>query len=82
MKTKLTDRQREIYDWILAYAKLNGAGPTVREVAAQFAMSPNGAKQHMNAMCTKGWLYGVFGDVAGTVRYYRPCCGYVVEAVG
>lgn len=78
--TDLTDRQQQFYDWILAYAKLNGGGPSVRELCDAFSMAPNGVMGHLRPLEAKGWISGVVGS-GNKIRYYRPTCGYTVEGV-
>ncbi len=51
----LTDRQRELLDWIRENSRL--AAPTVREIAAAHGIaSPNGVQCHLNALERKGYL--------------------------
>jgi repressor LexA len=53
--TKLTDRQREIYDFIKEKIESRGFGPTVREIGDAFDIkSPNGVMCHLKALVTKG----------------------------
>ena len=37
-KGELTDRQRDIYDWIAAFKVSRGYGPCVREIGSAFGM--------------------------------------------
>src|SRR5438034_3725113 len=47
----LTDRQREIFDFIRSKIFERGYGPTVRETAAAFGIrSPNGVMCHLRAL--------------------------------
>jgi repressor LexA len=50
----LTDRQREIYDFIREKIESRGYGPTVREIGLAFDIkSPNGVMCHLKALVTK-----------------------------
>src|SRR5438105_9598578 len=47
----LTDRQREIYDFIRDKIESRGYGPTVREIGLAFDIkSPNGVMCHLKAL--------------------------------
>jgi repressor LexA len=51
----LTDRQREVLDFIKANIGLYG--PTVREIAAALSISsPNGVVCHLDALERKGYI--------------------------
>jgi repressor LexA len=53
----LTDRQREIYEFIRSCIFDRGYGPTVRETADQFSIrSPNGVMCHLRALEKKGLI--------------------------
>jgi repressor LexA len=53
--SKLTPRQREIYDFIKEKIESRGYGPTVREIGDAFKIkSPNGVMCHLNALVAKG----------------------------
>lgn len=53
--TSLTERQREIYEFIREKIEVRGYGPTVREIGAGFAIrSPNGVMCHLKALEKKG----------------------------
>lgn len=53
----LTDKQRKVLDYVIAYAKENGFSPTTREIAWQFG-SPNTtvANNHLKHLATKGYI--------------------------
>ena len=56
-RAPLTDRQREIYDWIAAYYRANGSSPAIREIAKRFGIkSTNGVNDHLLSMERKGWI--------------------------
>ena len=53
--TGLTDRQAEIYAFIIAHQKLTGVPPSLREIGAHFAIkSTNGVVDHVKALVRKG----------------------------
>src|SRR5690242_7159137 len=55
--SQLTERQREIYDFIREKIETRGYGPTVREIGQAFKiMSPNGVMCHLNALVKKGLI--------------------------
>jgi repressor LexA len=57
MKLPLTDRQRQILDFILGQIDRRGIPPTIREIGAQFGISsPNGVRDHLLALQRKGYL--------------------------
>lgn len=54
---QLTERQREVYDFIREKIKGRGYGPTVREIGEQFGISsPNGVMCHLKALEKKGLI--------------------------
>src|SRR5215470_5129451 len=55
--SSLTERQREIYDFISEKIESRGYGPTVREIGLAFDIkSPNGVMCHLNALVKKGLI--------------------------
>ena len=51
----LTDRQREIYDYIVSFRSENGCSPSIPEIQRHFGIrSPNGVAGHLHALETKG----------------------------
>jgi repressor LexA len=53
----LTERQREVYEFIREKIRTRGYGPTVREIGAQFRIrSPNGVMCHLKALERKGLI--------------------------
>src|SRR5271155_4157645 len=54
---QLTERQREIYDFIRQKIDSRGYGPTVREIGLGFEIkSPNGVMCHLKALEKKGLI--------------------------
>lgn len=57
MKTKLTDRQQEILNFIQQYIDMSGYPPTLREIGKKFGISSTfGVKRHLDALVKKGYL--------------------------
>src|SRR5437764_6981157 len=55
--SQLTDRQREIYEFIREKIEGRGYGPTVREIGVAFDIkSPNGVMCHLKALEKKGLI--------------------------
>ncbi len=55
--SQLTDRQREIYEFIRLKIESRGYGPTVREIGEAFEIkSPNGVMCHLKALEKKGLI--------------------------
>lgn len=52
----LTARQREILDFVRAFAEREGVPPTVREIGARFRITPRAAFDHLAALERKGSL--------------------------
>lgn len=54
---ELTQRQREIYDFIKNFLKESGYPPTIREISENFGFSsPTGALVHIEALKNKGYI--------------------------
>jgi repressor LexA len=52
---ELTERQREILDFILAFRRENGCSPSIPEIQRRFGIrSPNGVAGHIHALEAKG----------------------------
>jgi repressor LexA len=52
----LTERQREVYDFIRDFIRTNRYPPTIREIAAHFRFSVKGSYDHVKALQRKGYL--------------------------
>lgn len=75
---ELTERQREIYEFIREKIESRGYGPTVREIGDAFKIkSPNGVMCHLKALQTKGWIKreGFSARAIQLVDYQRPTPG-------
>jgi repressor LexA len=56
MDPRLTDRQREVLDFIQSFTETHGVPPTVREIGARFHVTPRAAFDHLRALERKGYL--------------------------
>jgi repressor LexA len=57
MKRELTDRQRQVYEFLLSFWRTNGFPPSIREVAGHFGFrSTRAVVDHLNALERKGWI--------------------------
>ena len=73
--SQLTERQREIYEFIREKIESRGYGPTVREIGNAFhIMSPNGVMCHLNALVKKGLIIrqGRSARAIQLVDHHRP----------
>ncbi len=72
----LTERQKQILDYITSYLGQTGRPPTAREICRAFGFaSPRAATDHIKALVRKGYLQ----HYPGSARGIRPC---VPEAGG
>jgi repressor LexA len=53
---ELTERQREVLDFIRSFTTRNGVPPTVREIGDKFHVTPRAAFDHLRALERKGML--------------------------
>src|SRR5579863_896015 len=70
----LTERQKEIYDFIRQMIEAKGYGPTVRNIGEHFGIkSPNGVMCHLKALEKKGLIVREEG-LARTIQLvdYKP----------
>ena len=66
---ELTARQREVYDFMVAYYRERGFAPTRMEISANFGWrSDNAAQGHIDALVRKGWV----DKMPGTARAMIP----------
>jgi repressor LexA len=82
--SQLTDRQREIYEFIREKIESRGYGPTVREIGLAFDIaSPNGVMCHLHALVKKGLITRGQG-LARAIQLvdYRPTSGTTVPMLG
>lgn len=74
----LTERQREVLAFVEDFCGRQGYPPTVREVAAHFAIQPRAAVDHLAALKKKGYLHREPGLSRGLALSPRTP-GLVVE---
>jgi len=55
-RKELTNRQKEVYDFIIRYIKENGYPPTIREAAENFGIYLKAAHDHVKAIEKKGYI--------------------------
>ncbi len=56
-KKKLTERQRQILEFIEAQITERGSSPTIREIGRRFGISStNGVRTHLTALIKKGYI--------------------------
>jgi repressor LexA len=56
MEPRLTDRQREVLEFIQTFTEAHGVPPTVREIGGRFHVTPRAAFDHLRALERKGFL--------------------------
>lgn len=56
MDPRLTDRQREVLEFIQGFTEAQGVPPTVREIGGRFHVTPRAAFDHLRALERKGYL--------------------------
>ena len=74
----LTEKQQAVLDFVEEFFAQRGYPPTVREVAARFAVQPRAAADHLEALKRKGYLHREPGLSRGLVLSLRGP-GQVVE---
>lgn len=58
----LTDRQRDVADFIVAFTQNRGYPPTIREIGTNYGWTTNGVMCHLRPMRKKGWVSWVDGS--------------------
>jgi repressor LexA len=53
---KLTDRQREIYDFLIEFRRENDFAPSIREISKHFKFNLKSAHDHLKALERKAWI--------------------------
>ena len=73
MSEILTDRQRQVLDFIQQHHGQHGVAPSLREIQAHFGLaSPFGIKRHVDALIGKGALRRLEGKARGLVPANQP----------
>ncbi|EAW1261869.1 HTH domain-containing protein [Salmonella enterica] len=66
MNNKLTDRQQQVLDLLIAFRQEHGFPPTVQELAEMLGCrSPNAAAEHIRALEKKGVITRLRGTSRG-----------------
>ncbi len=60
-KFNLTEKQREIYDAIVAAQEETGVTPTQKELAAKFDIAQATVAKHLAAIERRGWIQRAAG---------------------
>lgn len=56
IKYSLTERQKEIYDYLKLYHQANGIPPMQTEAAEHFGISQASVAKHLAALERRGWV--------------------------
>ena len=56
MRPQLTNRQKEVLEFIKEFTGENGYPPTMREICDRFGFQPRAATNHVDALVRKGYL--------------------------
>lgn len=54
--TALTEKQKQVLDFLKSYSRMNGYPPTVREIGAHFGFLWAAARQHLKALERKNYI--------------------------
>ena len=70
MKNKITDRQRDIYEFIRSIIASRGIPPTLREIGERFGLrSTNGVDKHLSALEQNGFITRERGKSRGIILH-------------
>lgn len=77
LRPLMTDRQRQVYQFVKSYIERFASPPTYRDVAERFGWKPNAAYEHVSALVAKGYLQRVKlsrqgGGYALALQYNKP----------
>lgn len=53
---KLTDRQNDIFSFIVSFLSERGFPPSIREIGASFRIAPSSVLDHLKAIERKGFI--------------------------
>lgn len=53
---KLSDRQFEVFQFVVAWIKQNGFAPSRSEIARHFQFNPNAAQCHLRSLQRRGFI--------------------------
>jgi repressor LexA len=72
MEDKLTDRQKNILDFICQYRDENGYPPTLREIGKNFDIASTfGVKRHLDALEKKGYI-AILTNMSRGITILKP----------
>ncbi len=73
---ELTDRQRNVYQFLISYSKQHGYPPAMQEIAGHLGVTGNlGVIKHLNALEKKGYITRTPGNSRG-IRLTSPNFSY------
>lgn len=76
----LTERQREVLDFIQGHHRQHGVAPSLREIQAHFGFaSPFAVQRHVDALTEKGALRRLDGKARGLLPAAHPRRGALAE---
>lgn len=76
----LTDRQRDVLEFINAHHRQHGVAPSLREIQAHFGFaSPFAVQRHVDALTEKGALRRLEGKARGLLPSTHPRRGALAE---
>jgi repressor LexA len=58
----LTEKQQEVFNFIIEYKRINTIAPTQREIAEELGFSHSRASQHLDSLEDKGVIERLRGD--------------------
>jgi repressor LexA len=80
---KLTDRQKQVYRFVVAYIEKQGYAPTLQEIAVHLGVSGNlGVLRHLEALEKKGYLRRKKGCSRGIVLSEHSITAFSLPLVG
>jgi repressor LexA len=63
---ELTNRQRDVYEFLISFSKQHGYPPTMQEIAEHLGVTGNvGVIKHLNALEKKGYITRIAGSSRG-----------------
>jgi repressor LexA len=72
MEDKLTERQKDILDFICQFKDENGYPPTLREIGKHFGISSTfGVKRHLDALEKKGYV-AILNNMSRGITILKP----------
>jgi len=79
MDPNLTDRQKEILIWMIETLFTQGYWPTLREIAANFKITPGAIQEHILRLNEKGFIERPKGYARAFILKRDPNTGYAVD---